>query len=79
MPLICKRLKAYKDIPVILFTYYNPVFVLGIDFAGDAHNAGIDGVLIVDLPPEECGELARHIRKKRNISDFSACAHNGRA
>ncbi len=59
-----KRLKAYKDIPVILFTYYNPVFVLGIDFAGDAHNAGIDGVLIVDLPPEECGELARHIRKK---------------
>lgn len=59
-----RRLKAYKDIPIILFTYYNPVFVLGSDFAADAQDAGIDGVLIVDLPPEEGDELAQYITKR---------------
>ncbi|RZD15134.1 MAG: tryptophan synthase subunit alpha [Candidatus Acidulodesulfobacterium ferriphilum] len=59
-----KRLKAYRDIPVIFFTYYNPVFVLGPKFATGAANAGVDGVLIVDLPPEESGEFTKYIKKK---------------
>ena len=59
-----KRLKAYRDIPVIFFTYYNPVFVLGSKFAGGAYNAGVDGVLIVDLPPEESGEFTNYIKKR---------------
>lgn len=51
-------LRKKSDIPVILFGYYNPVFHYGVDkFARDAARAGADGVLIVDLPPEESSEL----------------------
>jgi tryptophan synthase alpha chain len=47
--------------PIILFGYYNPIFRYGVErFARDAAAAGIDGALIVDLPPEEAGELRRH-------------------
>lgn len=49
-------------IPIILFGYYNPIFIYGVEkFAKDAKNAGADGVLVVDLPPEEAGELKKHI------------------
>jgi len=44
--------------PIVLFGYYNPVFRYGLRrFARDAKAAGADGVLVVDLPPEESGEL----------------------
>lgn len=44
--------------PVILYGYYNPIFRYGPErFAKDAQQAGVDGVLVVDLPPEEVGEL----------------------
>lgn len=47
-----------KDIPVILMGYLNPIEVMGYEcFAKSAAEAGVDGVLIVDLPPEEAGEL----------------------
>jgi tryptophan synthase alpha chain len=60
-----KRLRSKSDIPVIFFTYYNPVFAYGIPkFAEDAHNAGIDGILAVDLPPEESDELKEFTDKK---------------
>ncbi len=53
------------DIPIVLFGYYNPVFVYGHKrFARDAERAGVDGVLIVDLPPEEAGELAEELKKR---------------
>ena len=43
--------------PIVLFTYYNPVFVYGLErFVTDAAKAGVDGVLLVDVPPEEAGE-----------------------
>ena len=46
------------DIPIILFSYYNPIFVYGPEsFFRDAVAAGADGVLVVDLPPEESREL----------------------
>lgn len=45
--------------PVVLFGYYNPLFVFGLDaFAAAAAAAGVDAVLTVDLPIEELGELA---------------------
>jgi tryptophan synthase alpha chain len=48
------------DVPVILFGYYNPFFRFGLEkFARQAAQAGADGVLCVDLPPEESGELKR--------------------
>ncbi len=46
-------------VPVVLFGYYNPIFVMGPDaFAARAADAGIDAVLTVDLPIEELDELA---------------------
>jgi tryptophan synthase alpha chain len=43
---------------VVLMGYLNPVEIRGAErFAGDAAAAGVDGVLLVDLPPEEAGEL----------------------
>jgi tryptophan synthase alpha chain len=45
-------------VPLILFGYYNPFFRYGVEaLARDAAAAGADGVLCVDLPPEEAGEL----------------------
>lgn len=44
--------------PIVLMGYYNPIYIYGVDkFLGDAKSAGIDGLIIVDLPPEEDDEL----------------------
>ncbi|MFC0282115.1 tryptophan synthase subunit alpha [Camelimonas abortus] len=44
--------------PVILMGYYNPIYVYGVDrFLADAKEAGVDGLIVVDLPPEEDDEL----------------------
>lgn len=48
-----------RDTPVILMGYVNPVLAYGPErFAGDAAAAGVDGVILVDLPPEEADEVA---------------------
>ncbi|MBT5679852.1 MAG: tryptophan synthase subunit alpha, partial [Marinovum sp.] len=44
--------------PIVLMGYYNPIYCRGVDrFLADAKTAGIDGLIIVDLPPEEDEEL----------------------
>jgi tryptophan synthase alpha chain len=44
--------------PLVLMGYYNPIYIYGVDkFLVDAKSAGIDGLIIVDLPPEEDTEL----------------------
>lgn len=44
--------------PVVLMGYYNPIYIYGVDkFLSDAKTAGVDGLIIVDLPPEEDSEL----------------------
>ena len=44
--------------PIVLMGYYNPIYIYGVDkFLVDAKTAGIDGLIIVDLPPEEDDEL----------------------
>jgi tryptophan synthase alpha chain len=44
--------------PLVLMGYYNPIYIYGVDkFLGDAKTAGVDGLIIVDLPPEEDTEL----------------------
>ena len=49
---------ADDDTPVILMGYYNPIYVYGVDaFLGDAKAAGVDGLIVVDMPPEEEDEL----------------------
>lgn len=53
-----RRLREKTTIPIILFGYYNPILQYGGDkFCADARAAGADGVLVVDLPPEESAEL----------------------
>ena len=56
-----KRTRVLSDIPVVLFGYYNPIFSYGIGkFAQRAKDAGVDGILVVDLPLEEAHELRRY-------------------
>jgi tryptophan synthase alpha chain len=48
-----EKIRATSHIPIVLFTYYNPIFHLGLDeFTRRATASGVDGALILDLPPE---------------------------
>ena len=61
-----KRLRArHRGTGLVLFSYYNPIFSMGLDaFADAAADAGIDAVLSVDLPLEEREELLAALRPK---------------
>lgn len=51
------RAKGY-DTPIVLMGYYNPIYIYGVErFLQDARKAGVDGLIVVDLPPEEDVEL----------------------
>ena len=51
------------DTPVVLMGYANPIEAMGTGaFAAEAGQAGVDGVLVVDYPPEECGEFASKLK-----------------
>lgn len=54
-----RRFRADDDeTPIILMGYYNPMYIYGVDrFLADARDAGVDGLIVVDLPPEEDVEL----------------------
>ena len=55
---LAARLRAESDIPIMLFGYYNPLFKYGLErLAKAAAATGVDGLLVVDLPPEESGPL----------------------
>src|ERR1700685_2458378 len=56
-------LRAQTQIPLVLFGYYNPIFHYGCErLCADAARAGIDGLLVLDLPPEESGEMKKPAR-----------------
>ena len=68
---LIRAFRSQRDTPLVLFTYLNPVFTYGFeDFHRDAAEAGADGILLLDLPPDEAerntelmrGEGLRHIR-----------------
>lgn len=73
-PRVLELIRAFReshDTPIVLFTYLNPVFTYGYEkFHADAAAAGADGILLLDLPPDEAarntdlarGEGLRHIR-----------------
>ena len=55
---VVRALRKESDVPVVLFGYFNPLLQRGLArVAGEARDAGVDGVLVVDLPPEESAEL----------------------
>lgn len=62
---IAAKFRSISEVPVLLMTYYNPVFSRGAgNFVSDAHDSGIDGIIVPDLPPEEDGELRGRCRDK---------------
>jgi tryptophan synthase alpha chain len=59
---VLKQVEEFRrhdaDTPIVLMGYYNPIYVYGVDrFLVDAKAAGVDGMIVVDLPPEEDEEL----------------------
>jgi len=53
---LVRRIRAETEVPLVLFTYLNPVYAYGFaGFHADAAKAGADGVLLLDLPPDEDG------------------------
>lgn len=59
-----RRIRQRSAIPLLFFTYLNPLMAYGIErFGADAVAAGADGVLLLDLPPEEGPQLLRQLRR----------------
>jgi len=59
-----RRIRARSELPLLLFSYVNPLLRYGLDrLAADAAAAGVDGVLVTDLPPEEGGEWIAGARR----------------
>jgi tryptophan synthase alpha chain len=54
---IVREIRKESEVPIVFLTYYNIVYHHGIDrFYREAHDAGVDGILIADMPVEESGE-----------------------
>lgn len=56
---LVRRVRAFSQAPIVFYTYYNLVFARGVEaYVREAAAAGVDGILTLDLPPEEAGEIA---------------------
>ena len=63
LALVREMRRADDETPVVLMGYYNPIYRYGADtFPRDAVGAGVDGVIVVDLPPEEDAKLTESAR-----------------
>jgi tryptophan synthase alpha chain len=64
-----REIRRGSQIPIVLFTYLNPVYVYGFDkFHADASAAGADGLLILDLPPDEAARNAELMKSHGLLS-----------
>jgi tryptophan synthase alpha chain len=55
-----KAIREYSEVPIVLYTYYNLIFSQGIEtYIRKAKEAGVDGFLTLDLPPEEATDLCK--------------------
>lgn len=62
------RARKSTDVPILLMGYYNPFLQYGLnDFCRDAVSAGVDGVIIPDLPPDEAGDF-RQVAARHGLS-----------
>ncbi len=63
---LVKEVRQHSEIPLILMTYYNPVFKFGIEsFIKQAVSAGVDGVIIPDLIPDEADDFTRAAKRHK--------------
>jgi tryptophan synthase alpha chain len=70
---LAARLRKKTPVPLVLFSYFNPVLQFGLErFASHAAAAGITGVLITDLTPEEAGDFVRLLRQRELDTIFLA-------
>jgi tryptophan synthase alpha chain len=71
---LVRRVRQSSQIPLVLFSYYNPILQMGLEkFAAAAAAAGVDGVLGTDLSPEESGEY-RQIMARHGLDTVFLCA-----
>ena len=57
---LVRELRGEVTVPLVFLTYYNPILAFGLKaFCRTAVEAGVDGVIVADLPPEEAGSAAR--------------------
>ncbi len=62
---LVRKVREFGDVPVVLYTYYNLVFSQGIEnYVRAAREAGVDGLLTLDLPPEEADDLLTACREQ---------------
>jgi len=62
---VVARAREQTDIPIILFSYYNPLLQFGLRrLAAAAKDAGVDGVLVTDLSPEEAGDFEEQLHAR---------------
>ena len=65
LKLVSEFRKADSATPIVLMSYANPMEAMGVEkFVHAASAAGVDGVIVVDYPPEECAEFAALLRKR---------------
>ncbi len=58
-----KEARRETDVPIVLFSYFNPLLQFGLEnLAREAEHAGVDGILVTDLAPEEAGRFAAMLR-----------------
>jgi tryptophan synthase alpha chain len=76
---ICGRLREeFPEKPILLMTYYNPIFKMGVEnFCKRAKSAGVDGFIVPDLPPEEGFELKEACRSEGLSLVFLASPTSG--
>jgi tryptophan synthase alpha chain len=71
MEAVARFRQTDKNTPVVLMGYANPIEAMGYErFAQGAQQAGVDGVLVVDCPPEESSGLTEHLRERGIDSIF---------
>jgi tryptophan synthase alpha chain len=71
---LVRRIRKSSQIPLVLFSYYNPLLQMGLEaFAAAASQAGVDGVLATDLSPEESVEY-RRILATHHLDTIFLCA-----
>lgn len=62
---LVSQIRTFSQVPIVLMTYYNPIFKYGEEiFIEDAVRAGVDGIIVPDLPTDEAGNLIKLARWK---------------